>query len=252
MIRVGDDVYSNFVVDSRAVTVTVSTVNDSEDGMRWWHPYRDFEGDAEETAEALSQILAQFSWVEDARTAPSPSVRLLRYYAQMDALDPPERRGKKAFYGFRHLVQYVAVRWLLARGYPLPAVSEETKARSTDELLALIPSVDDKADAQTRAGLFKRGEPAGADPVRDRRERNARRRERIAEALAEIDEEHAPDGGPRNMVQLEITTWCSAYVDAEQVDTLTDSHAEILGDALTQALIDARASPGDPRKIRRR
>ncbi len=218
--------------------------------MTWTFPYRDFEGTTAETAEALAELHAMFPW---AQAGPQPSIRLLRHYTQEGALDRPERRGKEAYYGFRHLVQYLAVRWLLTDGWPLAKAADETSSRTTDQLLTLIPTTDGSTSRRLIAGRDAPGgeATASADAVAARQRQIAERRARIAALLDEIDADTPSPDGPRELLHLEITRWCTALVEAARVETLTDADAEILGDALTQALLDARASPGGRRNSRR-
>jgi DNA-binding transcriptional MerR regulator len=70
-------------------------------------------------------------------------LRTLRYYATLGLLDRPSAmRGRKAFYGERHLLQLVAVKRLQAQGLPLSVVQARLHAASTPTLRALAALPD--------------------------------------------------------------------------------------------------------------
>ena len=95
---------------------------------------KDFTGSAEDLARIgtdLSRALGLSG--EDL------SVRLVRDYAQRDILSRPERQGKEAIYGWRHLVELLAARALLADGWPLAKITEHFALTPLEGLVALIP-----------------------------------------------------------------------------------------------------------------
>jgi DNA-binding transcriptional MerR regulator len=60
---------------------------------------------------------------DSARVRAVPDLRTIRYYTTLGLLAPPaEMRGRKAFYGRRHLLQLVAIKRLQAEGKPLVEV----------------------------------------------------------------------------------------------------------------------------------
>ena len=64
--------------------------------------------------------------------------RTLRYYATLGLLDRPSAmRGRKAFYGERHLLQLVAIKRLQAQGLTLAEVQARTQGAATKTLQAL-------------------------------------------------------------------------------------------------------------------
>jgi DNA-binding transcriptional MerR regulator len=78
-------------------------------------------------------------------------LRTLRYYATLGLLDRPSAmRGRKAFYGERHLLQLVAVKRLQAQGLPLSVVQARLHAASTPTLraLAALPDGFDAAHSE--------------------------------------------------------------------------------------------------------
>ena len=60
---------------------------------------------------------------DSARVRAVPNLRTIRYYTTLGLLAPPaEMRGRKAFYGRRHLLQLVAIKQLQAKGKQLVEV----------------------------------------------------------------------------------------------------------------------------------
>jgi len=101
----------------------------------------------EVTRLGLPQPNGQVSAVPDGRT--------LRYYATLGLLDrPAEVRGRRAYYGPRHLLQAVAVKALQAEGLPLQEIQHRLAGRSDEELRQLT--------ARPSATRFWRAAPAPA------------------------------------------------------------------------------------------
>lgn len=209
----------------------------------WSVEHGDFDGNAGELAERLTDLMPRFDW---AANDPDPSIRLIRFYTQEGALDRPERRGKEAFYGFRQLVQFVALRWLLNDGWPLAKAAIETATRATEELIALVPvSAGGPVSASELVQRFQADarlstKPMAAAIVASQLDLSARVG-RLARARAAYGESSAPPE-PRETLRLDLADWCAVFVDAEALNSLTDEKARALGDALAEALIDARIS----------
>jgi hypothetical protein len=76
----------------------------------------DFQGGAEALIEKAQEIAKALNLDQEGNEG---NERLLRHYVSMGVVDKPSREGRDALYGFRHLVQFVAARRLLAEGFPL-------------------------------------------------------------------------------------------------------------------------------------
>ncbi|MCB9744435.1 MAG: MerR family transcriptional regulator [Alphaproteobacteria bacterium] len=62
---------------------------------------------------------------DDARVASHPDARVVRYYQSLGLVERPLRyEGRAALYGWRHLVQVVAVKLLQSQGYGLSRIQE--------------------------------------------------------------------------------------------------------------------------------
>jgi DNA-binding transcriptional MerR regulator len=64
--------------------------------------------------------------------------RLIRSYTTQGVVDRPRRQGREARYTYRHLLQLLLVRRLLAEGYGTAAIQPITSAKATPDLEALL------------------------------------------------------------------------------------------------------------------
>ncbi len=72
------------------------------------------------------------------RVSETPSIRTIRYYNQHGLLDPPTKfRGRKAFYGQKHVLQIVAIKRLQARGLSLSEIQAMLLGVSEERLKQL-------------------------------------------------------------------------------------------------------------------
>jgi DNA-binding transcriptional MerR regulator len=86
---------------------------------------------------------AKYDGQRSARVREVPDLRTIRYYTTLGILSPPaEMRGRRAFYGRRHVLQLVAVKRLQSRGRTLVEVQEALAGadEQTLERLAELPS----------------------------------------------------------------------------------------------------------------
>lgn len=72
------------------------------------------------------------------RSAEAVNPRLVRYYTTQGVLDRPARQGREARYTYRHLLQLLVVRRLLAEGYSTTAIQPITTEKSDADLEALL------------------------------------------------------------------------------------------------------------------
>ncbi len=82
-----------------------------------------------------------------------PTERTIRYYGTLGLLDPAvERRGLRALYGRRHLLQLVAIKRLQAQGLPLKEVQERLVGLTTGRLeaIAQLPEMEPRPDIARR------------------------------------------------------------------------------------------------------
>jgi DNA-binding transcriptional MerR regulator len=86
--------------------------------------------------------------------------RLLRHYVSMGVVDKPSREGRDALYGFRHLLQFVAARRLLAEGFSLAKIAKYTAVVPTDALSAYLEKPDRTSEAELLVAAFRSEAPA--------------------------------------------------------------------------------------------
>lgn len=83
------------------------------------------------------------------------SARNIRAYRERGLLDPPQRRGRAAYYGEQHLAQLRAITGLLRRGFSTAHIAEFITGMREGHDLADVLGVHD--------AIF--GSPAGAEPA---------------------------------------------------------------------------------------
>jgi len=98
--------------------------------------YRDAELTLEDLVAAASKLLTHLDLhQDDGRIAQVPDARGIRYYQTVGVLDRPLRYdGRHAIYGFRHLLQLLAVKRLQQEGHPLHLIQQSLAGRPTAAL----------------------------------------------------------------------------------------------------------------------
>jgi DNA-binding transcriptional MerR regulator len=103
--------------------------------------------------EAATGLLGPSAAPDDARIQAVPDARTVRYYQTIGVLDRPVRyEDRQAVYGYRHLLQLVAVKRLQARGLSLAQVQTAIHGRSDAELEAALADVAAQAELRKTAG----------------------------------------------------------------------------------------------------
>ncbi len=131
--------------------------------------YRDRELTLDGLVEAAGRSLRQSGLQpDDGRVADGVDARGVRYYQTIGVIDRPVRYdGRRAVYGYRHLVQLLAVKKLQQEGHPLPLIQRALAGRSTEVLeqaLGVVAgeqsrSIRPMADATRASGRSGLGEP---------------------------------------------------------------------------------------------
>lgn len=85
--------------------------------------------------QATQLLLTAKLTVSDERVSLTPDARTVRYYQSLGILARPIRyQGRSAIYGYRSLLQLVAVKLLQAQGHSLAQVQSSIAAASVSEL----------------------------------------------------------------------------------------------------------------------
>ena len=212
----------------------------------WHERWRHWEGTAEELVEAVSRIVGEE--VPDEEFA--PNVRLLRHYQSIGAVTRPERRGKEAIYGYRQLLEVMAVRTLVLDGWPLAKIAELTSAATEGELIDLLPRGRRRRERASRAArdlVARFARESDVDIDMD-----------MAEELGAADASPHEDTpayravsrasrpGPdradalRELIELEPMRGVRVTVAREDLQRLGARDIRALGDAVERALTEAR------------
>lgn len=118
--------------------LSVNTVSDFIGKVVQWR------GTAGELAETVQEILQALGL----DTEPTPTERLVRYYVTEGVLSRPDREGREARFGFRQIIEFLAVRILLADGWSLARIADYFRTVSIEGLLSLLPPVPGIAQAK--------------------------------------------------------------------------------------------------------
>ena len=121
----------------------------------------DFQGSADALIDKAQDLAKTLKLDQEATEG---NERLLRHYVSMGVVDKPSREGRDALYGFRHLVQFVAARRLLAEGFPLAKIAKYTGAVPTDALTAYLEKPDRTSEAELLVAAFRSEAPERKTP----------------------------------------------------------------------------------------
>ncbi len=95
---------------------------------------------AEEFVQVVNRLLPEFlpdiGFSQKVRE--EVNLRLIRHYTSIGAVDEPGKQGKESRYSYRHLLQLLLVRRLLAQGYNSGSIVEFPKQQSNRELIGLL------------------------------------------------------------------------------------------------------------------
>lgn len=105
----------------------------------------------------------------DGRVTSEFNGRTVRHYQSRSIIDPPEREGREARYGYRHVLQAVLTRVLLADGFRVPMIREMLAEQTDAEYESLLEMGPRKARkmAQESCGEGRRGGARARAGVRE-------------------------------------------------------------------------------------
>jgi DNA-binding transcriptional MerR regulator len=200
----------------------------------------------------------RYSGQQSRRVREVPDLRTVRYYTTLGLLDPPaELRGRKAYYGRRHLMQLVAIKRLQSRGMALVQVQESlvgANYRSLARWAALpadfwqdIPAAG-SADRPISADALlaetdRPGTESGSDPqVADRRAFWA-----AAPKISETVRPAKSELMPRSAVHLPVGDGVELVIEGVDPSRLTSEAIARLApslEGLIRTLQELRLTPG--------
>jgi DNA-binding transcriptional MerR regulator len=94
----------------------------------------------DEFVQVANQLLAELLPDErvNTRVREVMTPRLVRHYTTQGMLDEPRKQGREARYSYRHLLQVLLLRRLLAAGYGAGAIAQFARTHSDSELETLL------------------------------------------------------------------------------------------------------------------
>ncbi|MBE9116073.1 MerR family transcriptional regulator [Lusitaniella coriacea LEGE 07157] len=94
----------------------------------------------EDFVQIVNALLPQYLPIQKAhsRVREEVSPRLVRHHTSLGAMDEPLKVGRYAVYTYRHLLQLLVVRRLMAQGYGASAIDTLTVSQGNEELEALL------------------------------------------------------------------------------------------------------------------
>jgi DNA-binding transcriptional MerR regulator len=113
---------------------------------------KDFQGSADDLIVSAQEVAKILNLDQEATEG---NERLVRHYVSVGVVDKPTREGRDAHYGFRHLVQFVAARRLLAEGLPLAKIAKFTGAAPTDTLTEYLENPNKTNEAELLVAVFR-------------------------------------------------------------------------------------------------
>lgn len=75
---------------------------------------------------------------EDGRVTEEFTERTVRHYQSKGIIDPPEKEGKEAIYGFRHVLQALLIRRMLIRKIPADKIATMLEGKENEVYVHLL------------------------------------------------------------------------------------------------------------------
>ena len=192
------------------------------------------------------------------------SDRVIRDYVRRRVLSPTLRgqdSDERGFYGFRHLVEFLAARVLLNDGWPLEKIAERNREATIEDLLALIPGQPPENEALAlarsfrpeREGIFEKRYDARdhMGSISDRATRYAEGLSGNSDPGASLARQRAElpllmrritgsDDPPkvRRLVAIEIGDQLTLLIDQRLLHQISLADADTIGRAVSATLID--------------
>jgi DNA-binding transcriptional MerR regulator len=116
--------------------------------------YQNFLGNATDLANLASQCTRFMNLPGDLDKI---NERIVRYYVAEGLVERPERIGRDAQYGYKHLLQFLAGRFLVESGFPMQKVGPYLMTQSIGELEMLVMNRNKPNMAELLVASFQRG-----------------------------------------------------------------------------------------------
>ena len=116
--------------------------------------YQNFSGNATDLANLASQCTRYLNLPGDLDKI---NERIVRYYVAEGLVGRPERIGRDAQYGYKHLLQFLAGRFLVESGFPMQKVAPYLRTQSISQLETLVMNRNKPNMAELLVASFQRG-----------------------------------------------------------------------------------------------
>jgi hypothetical protein len=220
--------------------------------------YTDWSGNADDMAELAARLTSQDPKFRDQL---SPNTRLIRDYVQRGIVNAPERRGKEAIFSYRHLVQFLAARALLANNWPLRKIAETLPHMGEEKLASIlggasqIESLDTSADDDDYpvGGLVAGMSTTFRPTFEIRKEERISELDRLYDRFQERTEDvlqkrselqtfrsvygiEGDDVEPDLWSHFEINAFVEMHIRTDELEGMSFDEAELIGRAVTATL----------------
>jgi DNA-binding transcriptional MerR regulator len=149
---------------------------------------KDFQGSADDLIVSAQEVAKILNLDQEATEG---NERLVRHYVSVGVVDKPTREGRDALYGFRHLVQFVAARRLLAEGFPLAKIAKYTGAVPTDALTDYLEKPERTNEAELLVAAFRsESSSRNSPPAASRRTPQQKPPQSMATGMGMVDVVH--------------------------------------------------------------
>jgi DNA-binding transcriptional MerR regulator len=149
---------------------------------------KDFQGSADDLIVSSQEVAKILNLDQEATEG---NERLVRHYVSVGIVDKPAREGRDALYGFRHLVQFVAARRLLAEGLPLAKIAKFTGAVPTETLTEYLENPNKTNEAELLVAVFRSETTSrNSPPPASRRPPPAKPPQSMATGMGMVDVVH--------------------------------------------------------------
>ena len=205
--------------------------------------FRDFSGSAEDLARVATRICVGLG-LGAATDTDELSARLVRDYAQREILARPERLGKEAIYTWRHLVELVAARALVADGWPLAKVTQHFALTPLEDLLLLVPGQGRPNPALTAARRIRESTLASGEARESAAppslQRLASQRQRRADLMFSMKQLTGESTQPRatQLTRIALDDDIHLLIETDRLRNLGLDGADAVGRAITASIID--------------
>jgi len=116
--------------------------------------YQNFSGNATDLANLASQCARYLNLPGDLDKI---NERIVRYYVAEGLVGRPERIGRDAQYGYKHLLQFLAGRFLVESGFPMQKVGPYLETQDMPQLETLVINRNKPNMAELLVASFQRG-----------------------------------------------------------------------------------------------